>query len=57
MILFSNLQTDMESFDRFKLWRDNPTLSHDSEFIHSIMCEDIQPCLSFSNTQVKAANE
>ena len=47
----------MESFDRFKLWRDNPTLSHDSEFIHSIICEDIQPCLSFSNTQVMAASE
>ena len=46
------LQTDNESFECFKKWRENPTLSHDSEFISKLMNEDVVPCVTFANKQV-----
>ncbi|XP_067950734.1 guanine nucleotide exchange factor for Rab-3A-like [Watersipora subatra] len=46
--------TDTESFECFKSWRENPTLSHDSIFVSRIMREDVIPGVSFANKELAA---
>lgn len=48
-------EVDSQLFAEFKLWKEEPTLDRDCNFLERIYREDIYPCLTFNKSELGAA--
>lgn len=48
-------EVDCQLFNEFKLWKEEPTLDRNCNFLERIYREDIYPCLTFNKSELGAA--
>uniref|UniRef100_A0A8C6TYG8 RAB3A interacting protein (rabin3) n=1 Tax=Neogobius melanostomus TaxID=47308 RepID=A0A8C6TYG8_9GOBI len=48
-------EVDSQIFNEFKLWKEEPTLDRNCNFLERIYHEDIYPCLTFNKSELGAA--
>lgn len=48
-------EVDSQLFSEFKLWKEEPTLERNCNFLERIYREDIYPCLTFNKSELGAA--
>ncbi|XP_033844912.1 rab-3A-interacting protein isoform X1 [Periophthalmus magnuspinnatus] len=48
-------EVDSHLFNEFKLWKEEPTLDRNCNFLERIYREDIYPCLTFNKSELGAA--
>lgn len=48
-------EVDSQLFSEFKLWKEEPTLDRNCNFLERIYREDIYPCLTFNKSELGAA--
>lgn len=48
-------EVDTQLFSEFKLWKEEPTLDRNCNFLERIYREDIYPCLTFNKSELGAA--
>lgn len=53
---FYSLQIDSVLFAEFLMWKEHPSLDRSSAFLSRIYKEDIDPCLSFTRSEVRVCS-
>ncbi|KAK7896805.1 hypothetical protein WMY93_022130 [Mugilogobius chulae] len=48
-------EVDSQLFNEFKLWKEEPTLDRNCNFLERVYREDIYPCLTFNKSELGAA--